>query len=279
MAAVVPSQVSAETVESAISGVESELKAQVGFYMHNYQSKEGIEHNADARFPLNSTFKLFACAALLSRVDSGQSRLTDSVDLNGVEVVPWSPLVSHSINSGQLSVTLDGLCRMMLSVSDNTAANLVLMEIGGPRGFTEYMRTIGDSVTRLDRWEPSLNEGAPNDPRDTTSPRAIASSLTKVLLGDSLSDSSRKVLKSWLSGHQVADNLFRASLPDSWSIEDRTGAGQHGTRSIVAIIYPPKREPIVATLFMRDTEADISERDMSIARVGAAIVQTASSSN
>ena len=273
----VQSQALAETIESALNGVEQTLEAKVGFYLHDFQSNETLEHAADSRFPMNSTFKLFACGALLSRVDAGKNNLSESVDLQGVELVPWSPSLAKLINSGHLKVSLDSLCRMMLSVSDNTAANLILKEIGGPEGFTAFMRSIGDDVTRLDRWEIALNEGVPNDPRDTTSPKAIAQSLKKLLLSDFLSNSSRETLREWLSGHRVADNLFRASLPESWAIEDRTGAGRFGTRGIVAVMYPPEREPILATLFIRDTDVGLSQRDAAIARIGRAIVERVAS--
>ena len=54
------------------------------------------------------------------------------------------------------------------------AANLLLPMVGGPEGLTAFMRAHGDSVTRLDRNEPALNENAPDDPRDTTTPAAMA---------------------------------------------------------------------------------------------------------
>ena len=273
----VQNQAAAETIESALIDIEQELKASVGFYLHDLHSDETVEYAADLRFPMNSTFKLFACGALLARVDAGESNLHDTVALDGLALVPWSPAMEKWMTSGNSRVSFATLCRMMLSVSDNTAANLVLKEIGGPKGFTAFMRRLGDRVTRLDRWETALNEGKPGDYRDTTTPRAMAQSLRRLLLGDSLSLASRQTLKNWLSEHQMAANLFRASLPESWAIEDRTGAGQFGTRGIVAVMYPPDRAPIVATLFMRDAQARIKQRDVAIARVGKAIVQNTQS--
>lgn len=274
---IMQSQALAETIESALVDIERSLDAKVGFYLHDLQSNEVLEHAADHRFPMNNTFKLFACGALLSRVDAGKTNLSATVDLKDVDLVSWSPSLAELVDSGHLDVSLDSLCRMMLSVSDNTAANLVLQEIGGPKGFTAFMRSIGDDVTRLDRWEVALNEGAPGDPRDTTSPKAIAQSLKSLLLGNTLSLSSRETLREWLSGHRVAGNLFRASMPESWAIEDRTGAGEFGTRGIVAIMYPPEREPIVATVYIRDAQVDLSQRDAAIARIGSAIVRRVNS--
>ncbi|MEE4161113.1 MAG: class A beta-lactamase [Woeseiaceae bacterium] len=262
----------ADPVLDAVKGIEQELEARVGFFMHDLETGEALDYRADHRFPLNSVFKLFACGALLAQVDNGESTLGDAVDVRDYPVVPWSPAVKESIGAGRFDVTLGAACGMMLSVSDNTAANIVLAEIGGPEGFTVFMRSIGDDVTRLDRWETELNEGLPGDPRDTTTPRAIGDSLRKLLLGDVLSPPSRTMLREWLSRHSVADDLFRAALPPAWSIDDRTGAGGHGSRAIVAIMYPPNREPVIAALFMRDTRADLARRNKAAARVGAEIV-------
>lgn len=265
---------SAHPVLAAVREAEQDLSARLGFFMHDLQSGITYAHEADTRFPLNSTFKLFACAALLSRVEEGTIDLEKSIDLRDVPIETWSPAVQSLLDAGHSSASLAELCTMMLAVSDNTAANLVLAEIGGPAGFTRFMRSVGDDVTRLDRWEPELNEGLPGDARDTTTPRAIGLSLEKLLLGQALQDASRDVLRQWLAGHSVADDLFRAALPGTWSIADRTGAGGHGTRGIVAVLYPPDREPIVATLFMRDANVSIDERNAAIARVGKAIVKS-----
>jgi beta-lactamase class A/beta-lactamase class A CARB-5 len=268
------SHASADPTLTTVKAIERDLDARVGFYLHDLQTGDRSAYNADSRFALNSTFKLFACAALLSQVEDGVSELGQTVNLRELERVTYSPAVDASIAAGRFEVSLDTLCRMMLSVSDNTAANAVLAEIGGPEGFTAYMRSIGDEITRLDRWEIALNEGTPGDPRDTTTPRAIATSLEQLLLGNALTRESKEALRGWLAGHRVADALFRASLPPDWNIEDRTGAGGYGSRAIVAVIYPPARQPIVAALFIRDTDASIDALNAAAAEVARAIVES-----
>ncbi|MEE4278398.1 MAG: class A beta-lactamase [Halieaceae bacterium] len=265
------SQSRANSVLRAVAAVEQELAASVGLYVRDVDSGELITHSADDRFPLNSTFKLFACAALLQRVESGISELEATVELDERQLIAWSPRIEQLLEAGRTHATIDELCAAMLSVSDNTAANLILGEIGGPPEFTRYMRTLGDRTTRLDRWEPELTEGLPGDARDTTSPRAIGTSLEALLLGTHLKPSSRAKLQDWLADHRVADDLFRSVLPENWSIHDRTGAGNHGTRGIVAVIYRPTSGPIVAAMYMRDANVSIAERNAAIARVGRAI--------
>ena len=269
---VVMASAGADPILSVVRQVERDLDARVGFYMHDLETDTVLEHAADHRFPLSSTFKLLACGALLSRVEADESSLDSTVRTQGLEIVPYSPCIENYIKAGRLNISLEDACRMMLSVSDNTAANIVLSEIGGPVGFTAFMRSIGDETTRLDRWEPMLNEARPGDPRDTTTPQAIGWSIQQLLLGNVLSRDSRATLRGWLSKHSMADDLFRAELPEAWWIDDRTGAGGFGSRSIVAVLHPPDRRPIVVAFFMTETDADISERNAAIALVGREIV-------
>lgn len=267
--AVIPA---AKRILDQVAQIEHDLDARVGLFVRDTGTGVLITHAPDDRFPLNSTFKLFACAALLARVEAGASQLEEQVKLDGQELVTWSPAVEQMLDAGRRRASLEELCAAMLSLSDNTAANLVLEAIGGPEGFTAFMRSIGDTVTRLDRWEPELNEGAAGDPRDTTTPRAIGESVEKLLLGDILAPASLEKLQSWLDGHRVADDLFRSALPTDWSIHDRTGAGHHGTRGIVSVIYRPTRQPIVAVMYIRDANVTLSRRNAAIAQVGHSII-------
>lgn len=267
-----PHWASADQVLDVVRSIEHDLGARVGFYMRDTHTGDVIAYSEDDRFPLNSTFKLLACGALLNSVDGEAASLAETVPLVDVEVVEYSPAIEDLARAGHVEVSLAEACRMTLSVSDNTAANIVLSAVGGPNGLTAFLRSIGDQATRLDRWEPELNQAVPNDARDTTTPRMIAHSIDQLVLGDALSPASRAILREWLSDHSVADALFRAALPPDWSIHDRTGAGGYGSRSIVGVFYPPHREPVIAALFITETEADLDSRNAAAARVGAAIV-------
>ncbi len=268
----IPISATAEPMLEVIRSIEQDLAARVGFYLHDIQTGGVIAYSEDDRFPMNSTFKLLACGALLRQVERGETALSDTIPLRDIEVVTYSPAIQDHIRAGHVEVSFGDACRMMLSVSDNTAANIVLSEIGGPVGLTAFMQSIGDQVTRLDRWETALNEAVPNDLRDTTTPRAIAQAVRLLVLGKALAPISRRTLRAWLADHTVGDAMFRAALPPNWSIDDRTGAGGFGSRSIVAVIYPPDRDPIIASLFITETEASFESRNAAAALVGEAIV-------
>ncbi|MGI4798391.1 MAG: serine hydrolase, partial [Janthinobacterium lividum] len=157
--------------------IESRLGVRVGLAVYDTERDTSWLYHADDRFPLTSTFKAFACAALLHRVDDGQTALDRTVRISQSDLVPYAPVMEHLV--GQ-EVSLQNACAAALRLSDNVAGNKVLDSIGGPTGLTEYMRSIGDTVTRLDRREPELNEATPGDRRDTTTPAAIAKSLRRL---------------------------------------------------------------------------------------------------
>ncbi|MFG6668124.1 class A beta-lactamase [Halomonas sp. HNIBRBA4712] len=257
-------------VIDAVERTAAELDARVGFAAHDLQTGQRWAYNADHRFALSSTFKTLACADLLYRVDKGERVLDEEIVISREDLVTYSPVTEHRVDE---SMTLDALCEATLTTSDNTAANLILQALGGPGAVTALTRVLGDDTTRLDRFETQLNEAQPGDIRDTTTPNAMVHNLTELLLGDTLSRGSREQLREWLVGNQVADDLFRASLPDGWVIADRTGAGGFGSRSITAVIWPPEREPLVVAFYITETGASFEARNEAISRVGAALVE------
>ena len=120
------------------------------------------------------------------------------------------------------------LCEAAVTLSDNTAANLLLATLGGPPAVTAFVRGLGDELTRLDRIEPALNEALPGDPRDTTTPFAMLRDMQRLLVGDALSAASREQLIAWLLGCKTGAKRLRAGFPQDWRVGDKTGNGGTG---------------------------------------------------
>ncbi len=251
--------------------IEARLDARVGLAIYDTGSNTSWLYRAHERFPMASTFKVLACGALLARRDAGHADMERKVSIVRSDLVTYSPVTERWV--GRV-VTLDALCAATMRTSDNTAANKVLEALGGPAGLTGFLREIGDEVTRVDRWETDLNEGVPGDVRDTSTPAAMAASLRTLLLGDALSSASKETLIGWLENNRVGGALLRAGLPDDWRIGDRTGAGGHGTRGVVAIVWPRDRAPLIVAVYITQTAASMDQRNAAIAAVGRALAQT-----
>ena len=261
----------ADILSRSVQEEEKRLGARIGVAVIDTKDGTRWNHRGDERFPLNSTHKAFTCAAFLNKVDKSQLALNQTVSVAPASLVPYSPVIEKYV--APQTISLDEVCRAAVSYSDNTAGNVITDAIGGPSAFTSFMQSIGDNKTRLDRKEPELNEATPQDARDTTTPNAIAESLRKIIRGDALTVPSKTLLVGWMVQDKVADALLRAAIPKTWTIADKSGAGGHGSRSIVAVIWPDSRAPVIVGVYITQTVASMSESNAAIARMGKALAE------
>lgn len=229
-------------------------------------SGKRIAFRADERFPMCSTFKMLAAGYVLSRVDHKQESLDRRVIFTKDDLVSYSPATEKQVGGEGMSIA--ELCEAAVTLSDNTAANLLLASFGGPAALTAFARSLGDAVTRLDRIEPALNEGAAGDPRDTTSPVSMLHNLNTLVLDPTLSRASRDLLIAWLVGNKTGDMRLRAGLPAGWRVGDKTGTGENGTANDIAVIWPPQRAPILLTVYLTESKTSPEARNALIAEVG-----------
>ncbi|EPS3431824.1 CARB family carbenicillin-hydrolyzing class A beta-lactamase [Vibrio alginolyticus] len=260
----------ASQLNEDISLLEQQTSSRIGVSVWDTQADERWDYRGDERFPLMSTFKTLACAKMLSDMDSGKLSKNATAKVDERSIVVWSPVMDKL--TGQ-NTRIEHACEAAMLMSDNTAANLVLNEIGGPKAVTMFLRTIGDKATRLDRIEPRLNEATPGDSRDTTTPNAILNTLRTLVEGETLSYESRVQLKIWMQDNKVSDSLMRSVLPTGWSIADRSGAGGHGSRGINAIIWKENHRPVYISIYVTETELSLQARDQLVAQISQLILQ------
>jgi beta-lactamase class A len=265
-------QVDTAAAEKRIAALEMRLGGRLGVAALDISSSRRLEHRASERFPMCSTFKLLAAAAVLHRVDEKKEQLTRFIPYTKGDLLEHAPVTGEHANEG--GMTLGALCAAAIEYSDNTAANLLLQTIGGPDGLTRYARSIGDEQTRLDRLEPHLNSAVPGDERDTTTPAAMVADLRALLLGNALSQQSRQLLDSWLAENKTGGEMIRAGLPNDWKIGDKTGRGENGATNDIAIIRPPGKSPILLAIYFVGSTASPKARLGAIADVARIVVET-----
>ena len=258
-----------DALTGRLAGIEQRLNAKMGVTIVDTETGRRFTHRSDERFPVCSTFKVLACSAVLARVDAGRDDLDRRIRFEAGDVVTYSPVTQDRV--GGDGMTLAEICAAAMTRSDNTAGNLILKSLGGPQAVTAYARSLGDSVTRLDRTETALNEATPGDQRDTTTPNAMAADLHSLVVGDRLSKPSREQLTAWLFANRTGEAKLRAGLPKEWPIGDKTGGGEHGTMNDVAVIWPPGRKPLVVTVYITETTASFDERNAAIAELARAL--------
>lgn len=246
--------------------LEREFDARLGVYGVDVVSGRRVEYRADERFAYCSTFKALAAGALLS----SDADLDKVVPVGRGDIVANSPVTERHVGRG---ISLGDAAEAAVRVSDNTAANLVLDELGGPAGFRSALRDLGDTVTGPARTEPALNEARPGDERDTSTPRALAESLRAYVLGDALPADDRDRLIGWLSGNATGDELIRAGVPRRWKVVDKSGAGAYGTRNDIAVLWPEPDRPIVLAVLSTRPDADADHDNALIARAATLATQ------
>lgn len=256
-----------------VASLEKKIGGRVGVYLRDITGRVLVAHRADERFPMCSTFKFLLAAAALRRVDQGQMSLDQVLSFGEADLLSYAPVAKANVTKGGLP--LRELCAAIVTVSDNTAANVILRNIGGPQAVTAFARSIGDQDTRLDRNEPELNSAIPGDPRDTTTPQAIGEDMPRLLSGNALGAASQQMLENWMVASKTGLKRVRAGLPNSWVVGDKTGTGANGSANVVAIIRPENRATLFASVYLTGSSAPAEELDavhMEVGRIIADIV-------
>lgn len=249
--------------EAELAELEARAGGRLGVTVLDTGTGARFGHRSDERFGMFSTFKLPLAAVILQRVDAGAERLDRAIAISKADVVRGSSVVEKHVGG---SMTVGDLCAATVSTSDNAAANLLLATCGGPDAVTAFVRSLGDSVTRLDLSEDGMV--AHDDERDTTSPAAMAATMQTILTGDVLMASSRDVLISWLKATTTGPKRLRAGLPTDWPIGHKTGTGPDGPANDIAIAWPPGRAPLIVTAYYEGAGKTEAERSAVLADVG-----------
>jgi beta-lactamase class A len=255
--------------------LERSVQGRLGFFAIDTGSGRTLAHRADERFATASTFKILLAARVAQGVEGGRWKWDDEVTLHKSERIAHSPAFDRLL-AARGRATLAELVQGIVVESDNPCANILLRHCcDSPAGLTMWLREQGDTVTRLDRWELALNENAPGDPRDTSSPRAFAKTLQHLLLGDGLTRSNQARLWADLQASQTGLKRLRAGVPDAgWRVIDKTGTGYRGAVNDVALVFPPEgRSPWVVVALQSDSRASTDALSAVLAGAMAQVVK------
>lgn len=258
-----------QLLSSQIAALEASAGGRIGLALIDTADGSQLGYRADERFPFCSTGKVLAVAAILKRSMSQPALLQQRAQFSPqqVDASGYAPITAKHIGDG---MTIAELCAAALSYSDNAAMNLLLDLLAsttqsGAQAVTVYARTIGDTTFRLDRTEPSLNTAIPDDPRDTSTPLAMSTTLKRLLLGDALAVAQRNLLQQWLKDNTTGDKRIRAGVPQGWQVGDKTGTGAYGTTNDLAILWPQSRAPIILAIYYTQVDPKAVARDEVVA--------------
>jgi beta-lactamase class A len=263
-----------ETAPERFEAIRATLGAggRIGLAAIDTGSGRRLVHDADSRYAMASTFKLPLAAFALAEVEAGRLRLDEELPFAPEDPLSNSPVVEANLARGRLPV--ERLAASIVERSDNSAANLLLRRLGGPAALTRFLRASGDAVTRLDRMELELNSNLPGDPRDTTSPAAMAETTRRLVLGDRLGPAARARLAGWMTNSVPGADRLRAGLPASWRWGHKTGTGARGSVNDVGVAWPPGRPPIVIACYQDGGTVPTAVHAAAHAAVARLVVET-----
>lgn len=241
------------------SRLESRFHARLGVYALDTGTGRAVSFQPGRRFAYCSTFKVLATGVLLMR----GARLGKVIRYRASDLVDYSPITSRHVQTG---MTLKAVMEAAIEYSDNTAANLLLEQLGGPSRLQDALRAIGDQTTDSDRNQPTVDTATPGDIRDTSTASALGGDLRQFVLGRRLSSSDRRLLTGWLLHNTTGGPYIRAGVPAGWKVGDKTGNGYWGTRNDIAIAWPPHGgAPVVIAVLSSRGSRDATSDDSLIA--------------
>ncbi|MCA3255274.1 MAG: class A beta-lactamase [Alphaproteobacteria bacterium] len=237
--------------ESAFADLERRAGGRLGVGVLDTATGRITGHRLDERFGMCSTFKLPLAGVILAEIDAGRLRADQWVAYTQADIVYHAPVTGPNLARGGMTVA--ALAEAAQKTSDNPAANLLLKLIGGPAGFTEKLRALGDPVTRLEHFETRMNLVKPGEVTDTTSPRAMARLLHRLITGATLTPASRDTLLRWMIDTTTGKRRLRGGFPADWIAGDKTGTaemvGMPNKVHDVAIAWPPGRAPLIVACY------------------------------
>ncbi|MFI1568658.1 class A beta-lactamase [Streptomyces sp. NPDC020490] len=265
-----PAHAATTSATDRLRELERRHGARLGVFARNVRTGRTVGHRADELFPVCSLFKTLAAAAVLRDLDRHGEVLARRIHYTEADLVDGSDLTREHLAEG---MTVAELADAAIRFSDNTAGNLLLRELGGPTAITRFARSLGDPVTRLDRWETELNSAEPWRRTDTTSPRAIGRTYARLVLGDALNAPDRALLTHWLLNNTTGGNRLRAGLPASWTVADKTGAGSYGADNDAGIAWTPDGAPVVLAVQLTKPDRDAEWDHALIAETATVLAQ------
>jgi beta-lactamase class A len=256
--------------DAAFADLERRAGGRLGVAAWRRSGTQVLAWRGDERFPFCSTAKVMVAATVLTRAGREPGLLDARVRYKKADLVSWSPVTEQHVDDG---MTVAQLCAAALQASDNTACNLLLDRIGGPEAVTAFARRIGDTAFRLDRRETELNAAIPGDPRDTTTPRAMARSLEALLLDDALAPDARRRLLDWMLANTTGKERIQAGFPAHCRVADKTGTGAYGTTNDVGIVFPPQGQPVIVAIYYAGSVPDAHSDSKVVADAAAIVAQ------
>ena len=224
-----------------------EQKGHVGMYYKDLVTGEEFSYNGDEQFFAASVIKLPVFMCISKWADLGQADMREKVKVHESDKVPICGALT--LFDGEPEVTVATLCRLMISISDNTATNMLINHFGMEK-FRQAFREIGLKGTVLNRLLFDSEAGA-KGLNNKIVPSEIAMLLSEIyhrsFVSRKVSEEINDVLLLQQINHKICGKLDSVPV----EVAHKTGEDE-GLTNDVGIIYAPK--PFIVCYASHDTD-------------------------
>jgi beta-lactamase class A len=293
----------ARSPQERLAALAAQTPGRLGVAAIEIETGRRIGVNGGERFPMASTFKVAVAATFLEGVDRKLLRLDQLYTLDERMRVRSEGIATFVPHPG-VALSAANLIELMLTRSDNTAADMLTQAVGGPGAVTAWLRRAGIGGQRVDRdtallileeiggtpapgltaaetlarvsppapWLKDVSgpkvAGFDADPRDTSTPDAMATLLAKLYRGELLSAESRGFLFAVLERTSTGGNRIRGLLPPGTPVAHKTGTLE-GISNDAGIVTLPNGRHLALAVFVK-SQPDAPARSRRIAEAARA---------
>lgn len=266
-----------KSLDKELQRIEQKNGSHIGLAVIDTSNNNRISYNGNKTFSMQCTAKVMGVAAILNQSRENTKLLDERVYYKGNDLVSWSPVTSKHLADG---MTVKDLCKATLEYSDNTAMNLLVNKMGGLQAMNKFAKQIGNDSFRQDDMWPKEADGTPQDIKNTSTPNDMASSLQNLLFTNSLPNTQREDLKSWLKQCKTGNNRIRSGIPHGWVVGDKTGTGSYyGITNDLAVIWPPHCKPIIIGIYYYNTEKSATKNEQALGQIAKLTINELARSN
>lgn len=245
------------SIDNNLKQLESSFDGHIGVYAIDTNNNKIISYRSGERFPVQSTMKMIGVAGLLKLSEKNPKLLQQKIQYKKNDLESWSPVTRNCLKSG---MTFESLAEAAVTYSDNTAINVIMKKFGGPKFSTNFARAIGNNSYNVTHYDGYMNSN-PTNSDDTATPKDMAISVQKLLIGDALAKPQKQQLLTWMRNTVSGYKTIRSGIPIGFAVADKTGSGSHGVRNDIGIIWSPSCKPIVLAIYTVGNKKEAKSRD------------------
>lgn len=270
------SRTAPDKLRAQIARIAADARGRVGASVLLIETGETVSINGDARFPMQSVYKLPIGMAALARVDAGALTLEQRVRVEPAEFVhpgQRSPLRDANPNGAEVSV--GELLRLAVSESDGTASDVLLRLAGGAPAVMKYLRGLGVNGVIVRDTEREIGRDPAVQYRNWATPAAAVGLLRALHEKRGLSEESRALLLRLMIETPTGLKRIKGRLPAGTVVAHKTGTS--GTRdgvtaatNDIGIVTLPDGRHLAVAVFVADARADQATREDVIAQIAQA---------